>query len=58
VKNAQEEGEPDDPSKEYWFIQEEALYEHPYMEKKGKEELRQLEKEFNEKRKKRKKKGS
>lgn len=49
VKNAQEEGEPDDPSKEYWFIQEEALYEHPYMEKKGKEELRQLEKEFNEK---------
>jgi hypothetical protein len=58
VENAQEEGEPDDPSKEYWFIEEEALYEHPYMEKKGKEELRRLEKEFNEKRKKRKKKGS
>ena len=52
VANSQEEGEPDDPSKDYWFIKEEALYEHPYLEKKGKEELRQLEKEFNEKRKK------
>ncbi len=56
VKNSQEEGEPDDPSKEYWFIKEEALYEHPYMEKAGKEELRRKEKEFNEAKKKRKKK--
>lgn len=55
VSNSQEEGQKDDPSKEYWFIKEEALYEHPYLEKKGKEELRQMEKEFNEKRKKRKK---
>ena len=52
VKNSQEEGEKDDPSKEYWFIKEEALYEHPYMEKFGKEELRRREKEFNEKNKK------
>src|SRR5271154_1164358 len=55
VANSQEEGEKDNPEKEYWFIQEEALYEHPYMELKGKKELRELEKKFNEERKKRKK---
>jgi len=52
VSNSQEEGEEDDPSKEYWFIKEEAVYEHPYMEKAGKEQLRAMEKEFNEKNKK------
>lgn len=56
VKNAQEEGKPDDPSKLYWFVKEEAIYEHPYMEKAGKEELRRGEKEFNEANKKPKKK--
>lgn len=56
VSNSQEEGEPDDSSKEYWMIKEEALYEHPYLEKAGKEELRRKEKEFNEAKKKRRKK--
>lgn len=55
VKNAQEEGEPDDPNKDYWFYKEEALYEHPYIQK-GHEYLREKEKEFNEKKRKRKKK--
>jgi hypothetical protein len=58
VANAQEEGTPDDPKKEYWFVKEEAIYEHPYMELKGKKELRELEKKFNEERKKRKKKAT
>lgn len=59
VSNSQEEGEPDDPTKEYWVIKEEAIYEHPYLEKAGKEELRRKEKEFNEAKKKpRKKKKS
>jgi hypothetical protein len=55
VANAQEEGKENDPAKEYWFEKEEAIYEHPYMEKAGKEQLRAMEKEFNEKRKKPKK---
>ncbi len=58
VANAQEEGTQDDPNKEYWFVKEEAIYEHPYMELKGKKELRELEKKFNEERKKRKKKAT
>jgi len=58
VKNSQEEGTQDDPNKEYWFVKEEAVYEHPYMELKGKKELRELEKKFNEERKKRKKKAT
>lgn len=56
VSNAQLEGEKDNPSKEYWFVKEEAIYEHPYLEKAGKEQLRKLEKEFNEAQKKSKKK--
>lgn len=56
VSNSQEEGEEDDPSKEYWLIKEEEIYSHPYNEKAGKEELRRREKEFNEANKKRKKK--
>lgn len=55
VSNSQEEGEPDDPSKDYWFIKEESIYTHPYQEK-ANDFLRNKEKEFNEKRKKRKKK--
>lgn len=57
ISNSQEEGEPDDPSKSYWFIKEESIYTHPYVEK-GYEYLRQKEKEFNEAKKKRKKKAT
>ena len=51
VANSQEEGEKDDPSKDYWFIREESIYTHPYQEKMT-EFLRQKEREFNEKHKK------
>ncbi len=54
VRNSQEEGKPNDPTKHYWFAKEEAIYEHPYMEKLGKEELRKREKEFNDREKERK----
>ena len=54
VKNSQEEGSPDDPSKDYWFIKEESIYTHPYQEKMT-EHLKRKEKEFNEKNKKPKK---
>lgn len=57
VSNAQEEGEPDNPEKDYWFIKEESIYTHPYQEE-ANEFLRSKEKEFNEKHRKRKKKAT
>jgi len=54
TRNSQEEGSPDDPTKDYWFIKEESIYTHPYQEKVN-EALRAKEKEFNEKNKKPKK---
>lgn len=54
-KLAQKEGEEDDPSKPYWFEEEEEVFTHGYS-KMAEKKLKEEEKKFNEAKKKRKKK--
>ena len=55
TKLAQKEGEEDDPSKPYWFEEEEEVFTHGYS-KMAEKKLKEEEKKFNEAKKKRKKK--
>lgn len=55
TRQAQREGEENDPSKPYWFVEEEEVFTHGYR-KEYEKHLKQKEKAFNEERKKRKKK--
>lgn len=57
TRMAQREGEEDDPSKPFWFVEEEEVFKHGYV-KEYEKHLKAKEREFNEKRKKRKKKAT
>jgi len=57
TRMAQREGEEDDPNKPFWFVEEEEVFKHGYYKEYDKH-LKAKEREFNDQRKKRKKKAT